>query len=162
MICTKRLKILFLDLELSDLILKNDYNAIKKCGIRKIEKWITNSRREEIKYYREKLKNEEVVLPIAIIIRGKNNVVIGDIQLNYNNNEVDIGYEVLESYRNKGYGTEAISEILNYIKKKCPKITITAKCFIDNKPSIKLLKHSNMVEIKRDCALIYFNMNSVS
>lgn len=163
MICTKRLKVIFLDLSLSNLILNEELKSIKELGINKIEKWIRESTKEEIKYYIDKNKKYKKKLPMAIIVRKIDKRVIGDVQLNYfeDINSIDIGYEIMQAYRKKGYAYEAVNEVIGYINNNYDFINIKARCFIDNTPSINLLKKLNMREVSRDFSLIYFEQNNI-
>lgn len=80
-----------------------------------------------------------------IILLKDSNKVIGDIGLHFldtdpENKQVEIGYTLNPSYRNKGYAFEALTEIIDFLFQDLEKHRITASIDPQNEASIKLLE----------------------
>ncbi len=78
-----------------------------------------------------------------IFIEKSTNQVIGDGGYKGNPNptgEVEIGYEIIESKRKKGYATEAINALIDWGITKPEIKCITAKCHENNIASQNLLQ----------------------
>ena len=83
---------------------------------------------------------------MAICIK-ETNKMIGDTGLHFfetNFPETEIGYTVSPDFQGKGYGIEAVREILNYLFKKLGKHRVFASVDPENKPSIALLERAGM------------------
>jgi len=61
--------------------------------------------------------------------------------------QLEIGYALLSSERNKGYGTEAITIIIDYLFLAKPVVRIQATTDVRNKPSQRVLEKN---EFKRE------------
>ncbi len=80
-----------------------------------------------------------------VIIEKLNNQVIGDIGIHFletdpENKQVEIGYTLDRRYRGKGYATEALTVIINYLITYLNKHRITASIDPINQASIKLIE----------------------
>lgn len=80
------------------------------------------------------------------IIEAKTNQIIGSCGFNtldYENSKAEIGYELDHSFWGKGYGTEAVSCLIDYAFKHLNFIRIEAKVEPENLQSIKVLQKLN-------------------
>jgi ribosomal-protein-alanine N-acetyltransferase len=75
------------------------------------------------------------------------------------NRTIEIGYDIYEEYRRKGYATEAVLALINWARKTNGDIRITADCEVNNIASMKVLKKVGMKEIKRDDQLIHWTLS---
>lgn len=88
-----------------------------------------------------------------IFIEKSTNQVIGDGGYKGNpnqNGEVEIGYEIIESQRRKGYATEAINALIDWAITKPEVKCITAKCHENNTPSQNLLQKLQFAWINKE------------
>ncbi|NLD50700.1 MAG: GNAT family N-acetyltransferase, partial [Clostridiaceae bacterium] len=76
------------------------------------------------------------------------------------NGEIDIGYGIVKSKRRKGYGFEAVSELIRWGFTNSNVRCITADCLNDNEASIKLLEKLGMKKTKVVENLSYFILQS--
>lgn len=80
------------------------------------------------------------------IVEKESDKVIGEVLLTNNNqyNKYKLGYLISHDQRNKGYATEAVSEIVNFAfnEKNIPKIY--AEIVSGNAPSLKLVRKLGM------------------
>ena len=80
-----------------------------------------------------------------VIIEQLNKQVIGDIGIHYldtdpENKQVEIGYTLDKKYRGKGYATEALTVLINYLIIDLNKHRITASIDPTNLSSIQLIE----------------------
>lgn len=81
------------------------------------------------------------------ICKRETDKIIGDIGLHFlekNLMEAEIGYTISPDFQGKGYATEAVREILNYLFGKLCKHRVFASVDPENKPSIALLERIGM------------------
>lgn len=80
----------------------------------------------------------------AMIHKGSNKLIgtIGYDSLDMKNKRAEIGYDLNQYYWNQGFTTEAISEVIRFGFEKLDINRISAVVFLENEPSIKLLKKS--------------------
>ncbi len=72
------------------------------------------------------------------------------------NGTVEIGYGIVEEYRNKGYATEMVNGLVNWLNTHPEVNKIIADCLIENLPSIKVLEKSGFLQTHKDDELIYW------
>ena len=81
------------------------------------------------------------------IVEKKNSNKIGFVYHELMGSQLEIGYALLSSERNKGYGTEAITIIIDYLFLAKPVVRIQATTDLRNKPSQRVLEKN---EFKRE------------
>lgn len=82
-----------------------------------------------------------------VAILEEENVVIGDLGFKGKPNEegiVEIGYGMIEPYRNKGYATESAQLLIDWAFSQSAVKKVIAECLLDNAPSIRVLEKLNM------------------
>lgn len=79
------------------------------------------------------------------IIEKESNILVGDIGIHFlsDNEQVEIGCTLMKMYHGKGYATEALKGIIDYIFKVLKKHRIIASVDPNNKSSMKLLNRLN-------------------
>ena len=80
-----------------------------------------------------------------VIIKKYPDLLIGDIGIHFldngtDNKQVEIGYTLSNKYRNKGYATEALTNVINFLINDLQKHRIIASIDPTNKDSIKLIE----------------------
>jgi RimJ/RimL family protein N-acetyltransferase len=81
-----------------------------------------------------------------VIIRNQNGKLIGDIGLHFFDNEnkqVEIGCTLSKDYHGKGYATEALFKVIDYLFNTLQKHRVIASIDPRNKDSIKLFNRLN-------------------
>ncbi len=63
--------------------------------------------------------------------------------------EIVLGYEIVPQYRQKGYATEAVSELVKWAFSKIAVKRIVAFCPEDNIPSVKILTRLGMQRVEQ-------------
>lgn len=118
--------------------------------------WLTEDNRTLITWMHEELYAffpPKIGFTSWIFIEKDSNQVIGDGGYKGNptsNGEVEIGYEVLQSKRQKGYATEAINALIDWGITQPEVKCITAKCHYENTPSQNLLEKLQFAFIGED------------
>jgi ribosomal-protein-alanine N-acetyltransferase len=74
------------------------------------------------------------------IVQKKNSNRIGFVYHESIGSQLEIGYALLPKERNKGYGTEAITIIVDYLFLAKPVVRIQATTDVKNKPSQRVLE----------------------
>lgn len=116
-----------------------------------------------IKSYIEELKGDPTLLGwgVWLVINKDNHVLIGDIGFKGKPNSekiVEVGYGILPYAQNKGYATEAVSEIIKWAFGFNQVDKVIAECLDDNIPSIKVLEKLRMNKIDRVDNLLKWEM----
>ncbi|MGG0153405.1 GNAT family N-acetyltransferase [Bacillus mycoides] len=100
----------------------------------------------------ENVKQDVALVPWGAwyVIRKEDDVVLGDIGFKGKPNEqhtVEIGYGFIEKYWNKGYATEAVSELMKWAFQTGEVETIIAETLLDNYSSIRVLEKLHMKRV---------------
>ena len=99
-----------------------------------------------------------------MIVLKHNSTVIGDAGFKGapdKEGKVDLGYSIIEQEQQKGYGMETARALLEWALKQ-PKVkTVTAKCLLENAPSVRILEKLGMKEIVRDDEVIYWKFEKI-
>ncbi|MFB5253483.1 GNAT family N-acetyltransferase [Bacillus mycoides] len=100
----------------------------------------------------ENVKQDAALLPWGAwyVIRKEDDIVLGDIGFKGKPNEehtVEIGYGFIEKYWNKGYATEAVSELMKRAFQTGEVETIIAETLRDNYSSIRVLEKLYMKRV---------------
>lgn len=85
----------------------------------------------------------EFVWGVWLIILSTENRVIGDLGFKAEPSEdgiVEIGYNVVPSYRNQGFGFESVKALTDWVLKQQIVKKVIAQCDKDNQYSIRILK----------------------
>jgi len=82
----------------------------------------------------------------------KDNVLIGEIVLSEptQDNGVEIGYRLIEAEQHKGIMTSCLSKVITYLKDSLKLKYLSAKCFLENKDSEKILEKLNFTYSNSD------------
>ncbi|WP_099222306.1 GNAT family N-acetyltransferase [Listeria costaricensis] len=90
-------------------------------------------------------KNPEMTKWTRLVVLKEENKVIGEIGGQGDpdaTGEIELGYSIVEAYQNRGYMTEALTEMIYWLKTE-PVITrIFARCYNNNQASIQVLRHT--------------------
>lgn len=147
--------ILFMKIETDRLLIKpfekhhlNDVYEIYKddstCQFLLHDKWTDEIKESEIE---KKLKNNQLTkdnaLSLAVLLNSK---VIGDLSVRYTDmkDTVEIGYTFSKAVSGKGYATEAVSALINYLFEVVKVHRIQANLDARNIASQKLCRRVGM------------------
>lgn len=103
-------------------------------------------------------KNLAEFYTMWLIIEKSKKAIIGGLCFHGSpneNNEVEIGYGIDDDFRNNGYMTEAISGMIDWIKRYDNINTIIAETDDLNIPSIKVLLNNNFVKYQENNSIVY-------
>ncbi len=98
------------------------------------------------------LNKNSLFYTMWIVIEKSKKAIIGGICFHGEpdeNGEVEIGYGTDDSYRNKGYMTEAIAGLINWIRSNKKVRVIKAETDTSNIPSIRVLKKNGFKVFRR-------------
>ncbi|SDO17042.1 GNAT family N-acetyltransferase [Alkalicoccus daliensis] len=117
-----------------------------------------------IEMYLEEVKKDASALGwgVWLVIDKQTNNIIGDIGFKGKpdkDNSLEVGYGITSAEQNKGYATEALNCLIEWAFNADSVHKIIAECLEDNIPSIKVLKKLNMVKMKKDNQMLYWQLN---
>ncbi|MRX72043.1 GNAT family N-acetyltransferase [Bacillus lacus] len=117
--------------------------------------------REFIRHYLDSLREDPDSLGwgVWLVKILEDGSIIGDIGFKGKPDEygkVEIGYGISAHYQNKGYATEAVEALLNWVNATGAVKIITAECLIENSPSIKVLNKLGLKEVSRNSDMIFW------
>jgi ribosomal-protein-alanine N-acetyltransferase len=99
------------------------------------------------------------------IIHSDDQKIIGNIgfkQTPGDNGAIDLGYSIIPSYRGQGYSHEAAKALINWAFDQPNVKLITARCLIDNYPSIKVLEKLGMRRLEViDNNYLFWGLNGI-
>jgi len=100
-----------------------------------------------VKWYNRVMSDESVLQFILM----DEQIPVGQIRLNIDGDEAEIGYSIASDYRGKGYGHKILQLVVDEVKEKYPDIKcLVAKVKPDNKTSSRLFEHEGY-EMKYSC-----------
>jgi len=99
---------------------------------------------DHLKWYKNKLKKENVIFLVALISASKK---IGTIRYETDKIFTDISINISKIFRNLGYGSKIIKLSEKFLKKK---LIIISRIKNKNKVSVKIFKKNNYKIIKND------------
>ena len=100
-----------------------------------------------VKWY-DRIMSDESVLQFILM---DEDIPVGQIRLNIDGDEAEIGYSIASDYRGKGYGHKVLQLVAEEVKKKYPDIRcLVAKVKPENIASSKLFEHEGY-EMKYSC-----------
>lgn len=105
------------------------------------------STKKLVKMWVDEYKNEDVFNWIITLKDSKK--AIGSITVvskDLNNRVCEIGYNIGEEWWGRGYGTEAIKNVIKYLFSLNEFDVITAACFDNNIASIRVLEKNNFTK----------------
>ncbi|MHB1314876.1 MAG: GNAT family N-acetyltransferase [Christensenellales bacterium] len=158
---TCRLILIPVTLEITAALLEGKMNEVEKLGIRNYENWPTKDTMDILPIVHASL--EKNVHPTGfefwMIVKKENRQVIGDIGFHGKPNEkgeVEVGFGLVEDQRRKGYGTEALLAMMDWIRKEESVKAVIANCLLNNAPSARILQKAGLHETGRDNEFIYW------
>jgi len=126
-----RLCELFIDKDVLDSL--SGLLTLKNINKKNETKWL----KEALKKYREKKPSR---LDWVIEVNGVYVGGIGAQEINWDNQNTEIGYWIGKPYWGKGYATEAVKQVAQILFNKYKFVRISAKAFADNMASQRVLE----------------------
>ncbi|SFI85962.1 GNAT family N-acetyltransferase [Thermoflavimicrobium dichotomicum] len=136
--------------EIVRLIIDEDRDKLsQRLGAKLPSEWPTQDTRDIAPLFLRDLEADPEMLGwgMWIAIHQKENTVVGDMGFKGKPDEsgtVEIGYGIVQSYRNHGYATEAARLLIDWAFSNSAVKKVIAECLIDNAPSIRVLEKLNM------------------
>lgn len=96
-------------------------------------------------------KDDRMIKWTRLVVLKQENKIIGEIGGQGNpdeTGEIELGYSIVPEYQNKGYMSEALSEMIAWLAEQPNIIRIFARCYEQNEASIQVLKHNRFVHIE--------------
>lgn len=164
---TERLLLIPFTTKICQNLINNDFNDLYAIGLRKGKSWPDDDVVETLPKIIDNLSLVEAPTGFEswMIIKNETLEIIGDLGFkgfNYETENIDIGYGIIKEERGKGYAEEATKAIIKWAFTEEIVKEITARCLIDNKSSIKLLKKLNFEIIKNDLEMIYWSLQKTN
>ncbi|MCC6584267.1 MAG: GNAT family N-acetyltransferase [Chitinophagales bacterium] len=160
---TERLILIPFTMQICQHLINDDFSNILKMGFKKGKSWPDNDVTETLPRIINNLSKVEAPTGFEswMIIKKDTLEIIGDAGFkgfNYLEENIDIGYGIIKEERRNGYAEEAVSALIKWAFSTEIVKKITANCLVDNVGSIKLLKKSNFIEMKKENGLIYWSL----
>ncbi len=145
---TERLQLIPFTLEFKRAALNDRARLVEMLGVFVPEHWPQPDMAEALPFFieqMEKAPNEPVWDWIAI--HRMDQAVIGGIGFHGRPDEdgvVEVGYDVVPTYRKQGYATEMARRLISWSFQEAGIKVVTASCLDDNVGSIKVLENVGM------------------
>ncbi len=140
-----QIKLINCDLSLIKCILNDNDSLSKKLNVHVPNNW-TSTGKDVFKYALNaiKLEPESIIWWIYLSIELNTNTLIGTCGFKGKpkNRQVEIGYEVCEAFRNKGYATIMVLQLLRIAFNNSDIDSIIAHTLPEENASVKVLKKS--------------------
>lgn len=142
---TQRLRLAPCPLFIAEACTKKISKEINTLGFKFSEDWPSTDMKEFLSSYINKMKPNEskYFWGVWLMILSSENKVIGDVGFideHSKDGVVEMGYSVVPSYRNQGFGFEAVNALTDWALKQTVVKKIIAQCDKDNQYSIRILK----------------------
>jgi len=160
---TERLILIPFTIQVCKNLLNDNYSDLENLNLKKGKSWPDNDVIETLPKIINNLS--KVVFPTGfeswMIIKKETLEIIGDLGFkgfNYKDQNVDIGYGIIEEERRKGYAEEAVKEIIKWAFSNEILREITANCLAENINSINLLTKFNFTKLRTENGMIYWTL----
>lgn len=162
---TERLILIPYTIQICENIINKNFSNLFDMGLKRGKSWPDNDVIETLPRIINNLSQVESPTGFEswMIIKKETLEIIGDLGFKgYNHKEenIDIGYGIIEEERRNGYAEEATKELIKWAFSTGLIKEITAKCLIENTGSINLIKKLNFIEAKRDHEMIYWTLQN--
>ncbi|UOX35558.1 GNAT family N-acetyltransferase [Flavobacterium sediminilitoris] len=162
---TERLILIPYTIQICENIINKNFSNLFDMGLKRGKSWPDNDVIETLPKIINNLSQVESPTGFEswMIIKKETLEIIGDLGFKgYNHKEenIDIGYGIIEEERRNGYAEEATKELIKWAFSTGLIKEITAKCLIENTGSINLIKKLNFIEAKRDHEMIYWTLQN--
>ncbi|TWT13337.1 GNAT family N-acetyltransferase [Planomicrobium sp. CPCC 101079] len=146
MIRTERLNLLPFTIKQVQAVLNGRNELEDLIGSRVPEEWPSPAFAKMLESKKETLTHTpEASQWSRIVVDWEERQLVGEIGCKGGPDEngvVEIGYGIAESFRNKGYASEMVKGLVEWLKQKEMVTKIVANCLETNQPSIKVLEKS--------------------
>ena len=158
---TERLFLLPFTIKLCQLVIEKDFESLMEEGLFPGTGYPDQETLETIPKIIKNLQlvNAPTGFESWLIVSKKEMKIIGDIGFKgipNQSGEVDLGYGIIASERKKGYAFEAAKALSDWALSNPDVKKITAKCFIENIGSAKLLEKLNFKTISTDTTMLHW------
>jgi ribosomal-protein-alanine N-acetyltransferase len=160
---TERLILIPFTIDICRNILNGDYRDLYALNLKKGRSWPDADVIDTLPRIINNLNKVECPTGFEswMIIKKDTLEVIGDLGFKGFNNEeenVDLGYGIINEERRNGYAAEAVSEIIKWAFSTKIVMTITANCLTENMDSINLLNKFNFIQERTENDMIYWRL----
>lgn len=160
-IFTNRLILVPITLEITKSLINGSSKEIENLGIKCDKKWPTEDTMDILPIIYNSLEKSKIPTGFEtwMIVEKNYKRIIGDIGFHGGPNEkgeVEIGFGLVEDERGKGFGSESLNAIIDWLNLQESVKVIKAECLISNKSSARILKKAGLKEVNRDNELIYW------
>lgn len=143
---TERLKMISFTLELVEATIKGNEELSKIIPYKISKQWPMPDYAEILPWIAERLQeNPESSRWSGLIIHKKDNTIIGDMGCKGApdvNGIVEIGYSIVLDYQEKGYATEMVKGLVQWLLNQENVTTIKAEGLTSNTASVRVLEKS--------------------
>ena len=160
MIETKRLMLIPFTLDYVKAAIKGKKELEAILQYQVAEQWPNQDYAEILPFIASKLEKDPSKSKWSFIVMHKEDQkLIGEIGGKGGPNEngtIEIGYGIVEEYRNKGFATEMVKGLVNWLNTLPEVHKIIAECLLENLPSIIVLEKSGFIRTHQDDDLMYW------
>ncbi len=161
---TEHLVMIPVTLDITRSLLIDQHDVLEKYGLVSHAMWPTSDTKDILPIINRVL--EESLEPSGfefwMVVKKDKMMIIGDIGFHAKPDSegvVEIGFGFVEHERGKGYGSEALFGIMDWLSHQESVKVIKADCLIDNKASVRLLEKIGMKEVYRNETYIFWEMS---
>ena len=160
---TNRLVLIPFTKQICKNVLNNDFSDLKTLNLKKGKSWPDADVLDTLPRVISNLNKVEHPTGFEswMIIKKETLEVIGDLGfkgINIVEENIDLGYGIIEEERRKGYAAEAVKEIIRWAFLNKNVREITANCLTENTNSMKLLSKFNFVQKGVEGNTIYWKL----
>ena len=158
---TERLTLMPITLYITKGLLDGDKSVLGKYGLKADDQWPTADDYDILPILYQSLKKdrEPSGFETWMIVNKTDRRVIGDIGFYRKPDEhgaVEIGFGMAEGERGKGYASEALAAMMDWLCAHAKVKTVKASCHTQNLTSARMLKKAGLKETNRDKELIHW------
>lgn len=159
---TERLKLIPFSLELKKLVLNDRTRIAEKLGIRLSDDWPAADYMEVLPSFIWSMEQDPYATTWdGIIVHKADGLAIGGMGFHGEPDEtgaVEIGYDIVPAYRNRGYATEMARRLIDWALAQSGIMVIKADCFYDNTGSIRVLEKVGMQRISQENDMLHWEL----
>lgn len=162
MIETTRLLLLPFTLEMMKAATKDNKELEKVLNMEVSEQWPNPQYAKILPMKIEELTTQPSLTKwTRLVVLKEENKVIGEIGCKGGPNEfgiVEIGYGLVPDYRNRGYATEMVRGLVDWLFRQSEVNKVVAECLEENLPSSRVIEKAGFQRVDHSNGMLYWEI----